>query len=122
MANPILSWLNLQPTSHIFDTYLAAVQSRKKNNKVRRDMMEQWLEVRRAYPDRMEDKEVHTAAIITIGAGSESISTTLQTLFYYLLQNPLYLLRLRNDLDAARSRGELSRIVSYTETQKLPFL
>lgn len=122
MANPILGWLNLQPTSHIFDTCLAAVDSRKKNDEVRRDMMERWLEVRRTYPDRMEDKEVLAAAMVTIGAGSESISTTLQAFFYYLLRNPPHLLRLRKDVDAAHRRGELSRIVSYAETQKLPFL
>lgn len=122
MANPIITWLNLQPTSHILDVCLAAVDSRKKNDKVRRDMMERWLEMRRTYPDRMEEKEVLAAALVTIGAGSESISTTLQAIFYYLIRNPTHLLHLRNDLDAAQSRGELSPIVSYAETQKLPFL
>lgn len=121
-ANPIMGWLNMQPTGHIVDTCLAAVDSRKKNDKVRRDMMEQWLEVRRTYPDRMEDEEILAAAVTTIGAGSDTITATMQALFYYLLRNPNHLLRLREDLDAADGRGELSRIASFAETQKLPFL
>ena len=122
MANPIFGWLNLQPLGHVFETCLAAVDSRKNNDEVRRDMMEQWLEVRRTYPDRMEDKELLANAAVTIGAGADTISVSMQTLFYYLLRNPKHLLHLREDLDAAYSRGELSPIVSYAETQKLPFL
>ena len=122
MANPILGWLNLQPSSHVFDTCLAAVDARKKNDEVRRDMMEQWLEVRRTYPDRMADKEILAAAVVTMGAGADTISTTMQTIIYHLLRNSKHLLRLREDLDVAYSRGELSPIVSFAETQKLPFL
>lgn len=122
LGNPIFGWLNLQPTSHIFDTCLAAVDVRKKNDSVRRDMMEQWLEMRRTYPDRMEEKEILAAAVSNIGAGADTISTMLQTLVYYLLRHPKHLSRLQEEIDSAQTRGELSPTVSYAESQKLSFL
>ncbi len=122
LGNPVIGWLNLQPSNHVFDTCLSAVEARKKNEKVRKDMMEQWLEQRRTHPDRMQEKEILAAAVSNIAAGADTISTTLQALFYYTLRNPKYLDRLQKELDDAQSRGELSPIVSHMEAQKLPFL
>jgi len=122
LGNPIIGWLNLQPSNHVFDTCLAAVEARKKNEKVRKDMMEQWLEQRRTHPDRMQEKEILAAAVSNIAAGADTISTTLQSIFYYLLRNPKHLNRLREELDDAQSHGKLSPIVAHMEAQKLPFL
>jgi len=122
MANPIMTWLKLQPTSHVFDTCLAAVEARKKNPETRKDMMQQWLDMRETHPDRMEDKEILAAAVSNIAAGSDTTATVLQALFYYLLKSTNYLTRLREEIDSAHARGELSHIVSYIESQKLPYL
>ncbi|KAJ5552488.1 hypothetical protein N7494_001866 [Penicillium frequentans] len=81
-----------------------------------------WLDTRAQYPDRMEEIEIFTAAVSTLAAGGDTVGTTMQALFYYLIRNPQYLNRLRSELDAAQSRGELSPIVQYAETQQLPFL
>jgi len=122
LGNPIIGWLNLQPSNHVFDICLAAVDARKENDKVRRDMMEQWLEMRRTYPDRMEEKEILAAAVSNIAAGADTISTTVQALFYYLLRHPKHLRHLREESDTAHTRGELSRVVSHAEAQKPPYL
>ncbi|KAJ5523413.1 hypothetical protein N7513_012957 [Penicillium frequentans] len=122
LGNPLLSRLGIQPTSHIFDTCNAAIEARQKNPAKRIDMMQKWLDTRAQYPDRMEEIEIFTAAVSTLAAGGDTVGTTMQALFYYLIRNPQYLNRLRSELDAAQSRGELSPIVQYAETQQLPFL
>lgn len=122
LGNPLLSRLGIQPTSHIFDTCNAAIEARQKNPAKRIDMMQKWLDTRAQYPDRMEEIEIFTAAVSTLAAGGDTVGTTMQALFYYLIRNPQYMIRLRSELDAAQARGELSPIVQYVETQKLPFL
>ncbi|KAJ6110130.1 hypothetical protein N7486_002365 [Penicillium sp. IBT 16267x] len=122
LGNPLLSRLGIQPTSHIFDTCNAAIDARQKNPAKRIDMMQKWLDMRAQYPDRMEEIEIFTAAVSTLAAGGDTVGTTMQALFYYLIRNPQYMTRLQSELDAAQARGELSPIVQYAETQKLPFL
>ncbi|KIW04443.1 uncharacterized protein PV09_04709 [Verruconis gallopava] len=122
LANPLINYFNLAPSNHIFDTALAAVEARKNNPDVRKDMMEQWLQVRRAHPERMEEKELLAGAVVNVGAGADTISTTLQSFFYHLLRNPEAMAKVRAEVDAAAAKGELSGIPSYAETQKLPYL
>lgn len=80
------------------------------------------MRMREKYPDRMAENEIFAAAVANIGAGADTTSATLQAFFYYLLRNPQYLQRLREEIDTASANGQLSRIVSYAEAQKLPYL
>lgn len=119
LANPLIGWLGLQPTMHIFDTALAAVERRTKNDKVRKDMIEQWMVMRRKYPERMEEKEILAAAVANIGAGADTVSATLQALVYYLLRNEEAMKKLREEIDTVEWKGE---VPSHEEVVKLPFL
>ena len=121
LANPLINYFNLAPSNHIFDTALAAVDARKKNKDVRKDMMEQWIQTHRAHPDRMEEKEIMAGAVVNCGAGADTISTTLQSFFYHLLRNPDAMAKVRAEIDAAAAKGELSEIPQYAETQQLPY-
>ncbi|KUJ11216.1 cytochrome P450 [Mollisia scopiformis] len=118
LANPLIGYLNLQPTMHIFDTALAAVDARSKNDKVRKDMIEEWITMRKKHPDRMEEKEILAAAVANIGAGADTVSATLQALFYNLLRNEDTLKQLREEIDTAN----LAEVPTHEETQKLLFL
>ena len=122
LANPLINYFGLAPSNHIFDTALAAVDARKKNPDVRKDMMEQWLQTRRDHPDRMEEKELLAGSVVNVGAGADTISTALQSFFYHLLRNPEAMAKVRAEVDAAADKGELSGIPSYAETQKLAYL
>ena len=84
--------------------------------------MEHWLDVRQKHPERMEEKEIFCGAISNVAAGSDTVSATIQAFFYYLLKNPQYLPRLREEIDAAQAGGELAGVPTYNETQKLPYL
>ncbi|KAL1954751.1 hypothetical protein VTO42DRAFT_751 [Malbranchea cinnamomea] len=122
LGNPLLSRLGIQPSSHIFDTSLLAIESRKNNPDQRNDMMARWLEARAKHPDRMAENDVFAAAVANVGAGADTVSATLQAFFYYLIRHPTHLHRLREEIDGAQARGELSPVVQYAEAQKLPFL
>lgn len=122
LGNPLLSRLGLQPSSHIFDTCLETLERREKNPEVRRDMVAHWSSVLYSSPDRMEKSEIFAAAVANIGAGSETVGASLQAFVYYMIRNPVHWQRLRDEIDEADDRGELSDPVSYAEAQKLPFL
>lgn len=122
LGNPLLSRLGLQPSSHIFDTAVDALERRKKNPEVRRDMVAQWMSVRNKDPDRMAEGEIFAGAVVNIGAGAETMSASLQAFFYYLIRHPQHLSRLKQEIDEADARGELSDPVSYAEAQQLSFL
>ena len=121
LGNPLLSRIGIQPSSHIFDTCLRAIDARKKNPEVKNDMTQRWLDVRAKYPDRMAENELFAAAVGNIGAGADTVGATAQALVYYLLRHPECLQRVRDEIDAAQARGELSAIVQYHEARDLPF-
>lgn len=122
LANPLLDRFGMRPTNHLQDTTAAAIASRQSNPDVRRDMMEQWMDARQKHPERMEEREIFCAAIANVAAGSDTVSATMQAVVYYLLKNPKYIPRLREEIDAAQARGELSEVPTYNECQKMPYL
>ncbi|KAK8100532.1 hypothetical protein PG999_010906 [Apiospora kogelbergensis] len=127
LGNPLLSRLGIQPTSHIFDTVEAAMADRTRNPHVRRDMMAQWEEVRATRPDRMAADEAGNAALANVGAGGDTTSATIQACLHFVVNsggsdNVGFLHRLREEIDGAQDRGELSETISFAETQKLPYL
>ncbi|KAJ5481381.1 hypothetical protein N7475_000193 [Penicillium sp. IBT 31633x] len=101
---------------------IAAIDARKQNPAKRNGMMQKWLDTRAKYPDRMEEIEIFATAVRTLGAGGETVSATIQALFYFLIRHPQYMVRLQDELDAAEARWQLLPIVQYAEAQKLPFL
>ncbi len=86
-GEPIIGWLKLQPSNHIFELAEAVIKARMDNDGARRDMIEQWLETKRAHPDRMEDKEIVASATVNMAAGADTISAALQPLLYNLIRS-----------------------------------
>ncbi|KAL4772502.1 cytochrome P450 [Aspergillus nidulans var. acristatus] len=122
LGNPLVSRLGLQPNSHIFDTCLLAIDSRKNNPELRHDMMQRWLDMWASHPERMSEEDIFGAAVANVGAGAETISSTAQAVIYYLLKNPQYLAMARKELDEVQAKGELSDVIQYGEAAKLLFL
>lgn len=122
LGSPLMGRLGIQPTSHIFDTCLDAMDRRRRNPDVRQDMLAQWERQRRLFPDRMAESELFAAVVANVGAGGDTSCAAMQSLIYILLRNPRHLATLRAEINAAQRRGELSEVVSYAESQRLPFL
>ena len=57
-----------------------------------------------------------------IQAGSDTTGILLSAIFYYLLKNPASMARLRSELDAATIEDSASGLVTWKESQNLPYL
>ena len=122
LGNPILRWFDFQPSQHTSDTCSESVEARKKDSHARVDMIEHWINTRRKYPERMSEKDIFCAAIGNVAAGGDTVSSTLQAFWYHLLKNPIHLNRLQQEIDTAHQHGQFSRVVTWEEAKKLPFL
>ena len=123
LSNPVLRWLDIHPPILAFDVAKRAVAARKADTEPRRDMMQLWLERREKHPESMTERRVLCAALQNFGAGGDTAGSVLQAFFYLLLkEDRKFLERLRAEIDAASTRGELSEVVSYAEAQRLPYL
>jgi cytochrome P450 len=90
------------------------------------DLLSKFLAAREARPEFMSDVLVQTMAVSMAFAGSETTAISLASVFYYLLRNPTTMERLVKELDNAARAGEFSDydtgLVTWTESQKLPYL
>lgn len=118
LANPWIEYFNLTPSMHVFDTCVAALDTRSKNDEVRKDMLEQWKYQLKKHPERMEEKEIMANAVANLGAGSDTMSSATQAFVYLMIRDRKMLEMLQAELDAAN----LSEVPTYDETQKLPLL
>ncbi|KAI1324099.1 cytochrome P450 [Xylariaceae sp. FL0255] len=72
-------------------------------------------------PERFTFFRVTAGCSTNIGAGSDTTGISLSAVFYYLLRNPQYLQKLRDEIEGfpTESRGS---VVSFKESQQLPYL
>jgi len=54
-------------------------------------------------------------------AGSDTTAIALRAIFYYLLKNPTYYAKLRNEIDEAELKGLFSDSVTYAQARQLPY-
>ncbi|KAJ5086944.1 Cytochrome P450 [Penicillium alfredii] len=92
----------------------------------REDLLTMFMKTQKTKPDVMTEKRVLTMAVSMAFAGSETTAISLAAVFYFLLKQPSCLQRLRNEIDEAIRAGKLtdhaSGVVSWTESQNLPYL
>jgi cytochrome P450 len=118
LANPMIEYFNLTPSMHVFDTAMAAIKFRSKNDEVRMDMLEQWKQQLEKHPERMDEQDILANAVANLGAGSDTVSSVMQAFVYHMIHDAEMLEMLRTELDAAR----LSGVPTYDETRELPVL
>ena len=92
----------------------------------RGDLLSMFLKAKSDRPDFMTDQRVLTMAVSMAFAGSETTAITLAAVFYYLLKSPRCYQTLVAELSEAVENGTIenrpSGLVSWTESQKLPYL
>ena len=122
LDNPVLRWLDFQPNEHSFRTGVEAIEKRRRNKASHTDMMDYWLKLNDQ--GRLNDKEVFSAVMGNLGAGGDTVGSELQAFFYFLLrtQEGRFMARLKDEIDDAARKAELSDPIKYEEAIKLPFL
>lgn len=123
LLNPFVTWLNVLPFGHIFDTAKGAIEERKKNPDARFDAVAHWFRYLEQNPDRMAPREIQSAAMNGVAAGSDTVACGLQAFVYYMIRRPDLWERVRNEIDeAGLSDPGMKKVIPYAETQKLPLL
>ncbi|OJD11953.1 hypothetical protein AJ78_07386 [Emergomyces pasteurianus Ep9510] len=92
----------------------------------RDDLLSMFLKAQKARPDFMTDKRVLTMATSMAFAGSETTAISLASVFYYVMKTPACLQKLVDELKTAVDSGVIenrsSGLVSWSESQNLPYL
>ena len=118
LGSPVLRWIDFQPNEHTYTTAVNSLAARKAHSMPRVDMTQHWLEQHQNHPERFSERDLFSTVIGTFGAGGGTVGSVLQAFFYFLLKNPVYYERLKQEIDSS----QLSRVVSFAETQRLPYL
>lgn len=98
------------------------INNRKDRGSDHQDLLDKLLEVRKEKPGEMDDMGVLSMATSNIFAGSDTTAISLRSIIYYLLKNPDYKRRLVEEIDARKSQGKLSTLVTLEESKHMPYL
>lgn len=83
-----------------------------------RDMLDDFLELKRSNPDMVNDNTVIGYMLLNILAGADTTSITIRSIIYFTLKNPRVYKKLQQEIDNAN----LVLPVAYKDAAKLPYL
>ncbi|KAH9905052.1 cytochrome P450 [Xylariomycetidae sp. FL2044] len=126
LNNPLMTRLQILPVGHIVNTSRSALQDRAKNPDASFDMAAHWFRgVEKAKQDRFDFNERHllAAAVSNLGAGSDTVSCTLQTFVYFVHRQPDRWNRVRDEIEEAMAQGRChGDVISFDDASRLPYL
>ncbi|KAK3938182.1 cytochrome P450 [Diplogelasinospora grovesii] len=126
ICNPVTTWLEILPLGYMGATSKSALKERRTNPDARFDIAAHWFRaLEGAGPGNAywNDAAILAAAISNLGAGSDTVSCALQSFVYHLLRHPTGWQTIRDEIDAARAKGQCrDPIVTYEDATKLPYL
>jgi len=124
VANPFVTWLQVMPMGHLFNTTMKAINEREKNQDARFDIVAHWFRMLREHPERMRLRDIHAQSVTNVGAGSDTVSCGLQSFIYHMIRHPDAWQRVRAEIESAKAEQGLcgDRVVSFEDAQKLPYL
>lgn len=118
-VNPIMTWLSLTPASWLGETAFAAVQDRMARPVENFDMLSHWLRYKDENPGKATTREIMAQATNVVGAGSDTTSCLLQSMFYHLLRNPRTLDKARAEIAQIRNNDH---VLPFSAVRELPYL
>lgn len=87
------------------------------------DFLSRFLQLHEEQPDVVTDRAILAYLFININAGSDTISSTLKAVFYYLLKHPESQQKLSVELRNACENEKLTApLPTWKEVQELPYL
>jgi len=99
------------------------MKERKKQGMTDRiDMLGKGFKLQREKPAEVNDAVLMVIAVSNVFAGADTTAITMRAVFYYLLKNPQYMARLKEEIENARKQGLLSNPVTFEQARQLPYL
>lgn len=126
LTNPIMTWLQILPMGHVFNTTMKAVKDRETNIDNQKDfvIVDHWLRTLQQSPERLTLRNIYAQATNNVGAGADTVNSALQSFFYHLLRHPAALEKARQEVDGAVKKGVCTPkgVVSFADAQQLPYV
>ncbi|KAJ3546856.1 hypothetical protein NM208_g1799 [Fusarium decemcellulare] len=123
LANPVVTWLSIMPMGHLFNTTKAVLADREKNPETRFDAISYWFKQHKQHPDKLTIREINTQALAAVGAGSDTVACGIQSFIYHMIHHPNAWERAHAEVEEAVKKGLCQdRVVSYADSQQLPFV
>ncbi|KFZ14545.1 hypothetical protein V501_03179 [Pseudogymnoascus sp. VKM F-4519 (FW-2642)] len=86
------------------------------------DFLSKMLNLHHENPEKITLKDVFLTCITNIGAGSDTTSISLCSVFYHLCKHPEVAQRLRAEIDEKVAAGELDDPITFKQAQSMPYL
>ncbi|KAF7862479.1 hypothetical protein EAF04_007352 [Stromatinia cepivora] len=122
LQNTIKRLWNVKKNNPLLMYTFAEVASRRQNPKPASDMLNNFLKLQEAQPEKLSNKEITGALYINLMAGHDVLAITLRSIFYYLARTPRVLDKLRTEISSVVGKYSLSTVVPYSEVSHLPYL
>lgn len=125
MANYIPAVAKLNTASRIVEfgaRQVSRYETKDRDNIEYRDMLDRFRRTKSDGQIQMTDTDVLMAALGNIFAGSDTTAISLRAMFSYLARNPGCLSKLLQEIDEKDKTGHLSPIVTFAESQDMPYL
>jgi cytochrome P450 len=88
----------------------------------RRDMLGRFVEAKHPDGTRLTAEEILEEAMTVVADGADTTGIALGGILYYIVRDSRVYEKVLEELDLLASRGQLSDLPSYTESQKLSCL
>ncbi|KAK0615337.1 cytochrome P450 [Bombardia bombarda] len=122
VANPVITWSGLLPMGHLFATANKALEARRRDPDARFDIVAHWFRIHKENPKQLSLRDIEAQATVSVAGGSDTLSCSLQSFVYHMIQQPASWKRARDEIRAAQAQGRCqSRVISYEDTQQLPY-
>lgn len=124
----VMQWFQggVSPLAMVEDFTTKEVAEQKENEKaqtVSRDsFVKKLLKLQRENPETVTDYDVFLACRDNVTGGSDTTSIALNSIICHVSQDINVLAKLRAEVDAGRASGSISRPITFSESQKLPYL
>ncbi|KAK0714043.1 benzoate 4-monooxygenase cytochrome P450 [Lasiosphaeria miniovina] len=126
VANPFVTWTGVLPFRLVFVTAMDAIAARRSRktdtNDNDPDILTLWLQ---ALADgKVTLRDVQAQTTLGIVAGTDAMSTGLQTFVYHTMRHPTAWRRCREEVVAHLEKSDRppTRIVPFADAQEMPYL
>lgn len=131
--HPILFWFNmlvnakgmgylLNFVQDIVTTRMGKPLPDGKDENAPEDFITKFQRIRQENPEKINKDDIMASAIANISAGSDTTSISLTSVIFHLCKFPDVLAKLRNELENAVRRGDITDPITFKQAQNMPYL